>query len=37
MLDFIKKHWVLYLLGFIAAIALGLGAAYYIGNVWTNS
>lgn len=37
MLDFIKKHWLAYLIGFVLAVALGWGLAYYIGNVWTSS
>lgn len=36
MLDFIKKHWLLYLVGAVVAVALGLLLAYYIGNVWTS-
>ena len=37
MFKFIRRHWVIYLIGCILAVALGLGLAYYIGNVWTSS
>lgn len=31
MLDFIRRHWIAYVVALIVAIALGAGAAYYVG------
>nr|WP_239464464.1 hypothetical protein [Collinsella tanakaei] len=29
--SFIRRHWVLYLVGIVIAVALGLGLAYFVG------
>lgn len=31
MFSFIRRHWVAYLIGALVALALGFGAAWYIG------
>ncbi len=31
MFSFIRRHWVVYLIGLVLAIALGLGAAVLVG------
>lgn len=33
MFSFIKRHWIAYLIGVLAAILIGLGASYYVGVV----
>lgn len=33
MLDFIRRHWVAYLVGAIVAVVLGFGASYVIGQI----
>lgn len=36
MLEFIRRHWIVYLVLAILAISLGLGAAHFVG-VWGSS
>lgn len=36
MLEFIKEHWVQYLIGATAAALLGLGLSFYLGNKWST-
>lgn len=31
MFSFIKRHWIIYLIGIVVALALGLGLAYFVG------
>lgn len=33
MFSFIKRHWIAYLIGAVAALALGFGLAYAVGVV----
>lgn len=36
MLDYIKEHWVQYLIGATIAALLGLGLSYYLGEKWST-
>ena len=36
MLEFIKQHWLAYLIGALVAIALGLGLADYVAELWST-
>lgn len=36
MFSFIRSHWKAYLIGFVLAIALGLGAALFLGAKWST-
>lgn len=31
MIDFIKRHWIAYLIGAVIAVILGAGASYIVG------
>ena len=33
MLRFIREHWIVYLIGLIVAVALGIGASYAVGVI----
>ena len=33
MVDFIRRHWVAYLIAAIVALAIGFGAAYVVGEI----
>ena len=33
MFSFIKKHWLVYIIGAALAVALGFGAAYVVGVI----
>lgn len=33
MIEFIKRHWLAYVIGAALAVALGLGAAYVVGVI----
>lgn len=36
MFEFIKEHWVQYLIGATVAALLGLGLSFYLGNKWST-
>lgn len=36
MHDYIKEHWVQYLIGATIAALLGLGLSYYLGEKWST-
>lgn len=36
MIDFIKEHWIQYLVGATIAVLLGLGLSFYLGNKWST-
>ena len=33
MLDFIKRHWVVYLIAAVMAVVIGFGCAYVVGEI----
>lgn len=36
MIEFIKEHWIQYLVGATIAVLLGLGLSFYLGNRWST-
>lgn len=36
MLEYIKDHWIQYLIGATVAVLLGLGLSYYLGQKWST-
>lgn len=36
MIDFIKEHWIQYLIGATVAALLGLGLSFYLGEKWST-
>lgn len=36
MFEFIKEHWVQYLIGATVAVLLGLGLSFYLGSKWST-
>lgn len=36
MIEFIKEHWVQYLIGATIAALLGLGLSFYLGERWST-
>lgn len=36
MIQFIKEHWVQYLIGAIVAVLLGLGLSFFLGSIWST-
>ena len=36
LLEFIKQHWLAYLIGAIVAIGIGLGLADYVAELWST-
>ncbi len=36
MIQFIKEHWVQYLIGATVAVLLGLGLASFLGSIWST-
>lgn len=36
MIEFIKEHWVQYLIGATVAALLGLGLSFYLGERWST-
>lgn len=36
MIEFIKEHWIQYLIGATIAVLLGLGLSFYLGNRWST-
>lgn len=36
MIDFIKEHWIQYLIGATVAVLLGLGLSFYLGEKWST-
>lgn len=36
MTEFIKEHWIQYLVGATIAVLLGLGLSFYLGNRWST-
>ena len=36
MIQFIKEHWVQYLIGATVAVLLGLGLSFFFGGMWST-
>ena len=36
MLDYVKEHWLQYLIGATVAALLGLGLSFYLGEKWST-
>jgi len=36
VIQFIKEHWVQYLIGAIVAVLLGLGLSFFLGSIWST-
>lgn len=36
MIQFIKEHWVQYLIGATVAVLLGLGLSFFLGSIWST-
>lgn len=36
MIQFIKEHWVQYLIGTTVAVLLGLGLSFFLGSIWST-
>lgn len=36
MIDFIKEHWIQYLVGVTVAALIGLGLSFYLGEKWST-
>lgn len=36
MIQFIKEHWVQYLIGATVAVLLGLGLSFFLGDMWST-
>ncbi|MBS6415862.1 MAG: hypothetical protein ACLVHL_00120 [Collinsella intestinalis] len=36
MIQFIKEHWVQYLIGATVAVLLGLGLSFFLGGMWST-
>ena len=36
LFEFIKQHWLAYLIGALVAVALGLGLADYVAELWST-
>ncbi len=36
MIQFIREHWVQYLVGATVAALLGLGLSFFLGSIWST-
>ena len=36
MIDYVKEHWLQYLIGATVAILLGFGLSFYLGQKWST-